>query len=491
MSLNSLESLLLQLSIIPIIGEHRARIIITFVLIIPLICSSSTIAIPRLIIERVLGVGLLLFGSETHVILINSIDRGLSLIMWVLLWALCPVLILAELDGLPELVVLGNRPDAAWLILTGLLAFTCSLRTFVLVLKVCFLDLELFYHLTRFKGQILALLEFIVIFFNNHTLYILRVFPLIARMLRIRGEAICSLPMTLDGVLLGVQYVGMLLILLDVLRGIANLVETRPVGLTLVLVSFRLVLRTKVLVNALHRRSIHVSIVVWAARLVIIISIRSYFVHDLFGIKLWDVHITTVTARIIPDNLLMICDLGKIEGRLTILTIIITLDLIFPNFLPFGIHGRLHFLLLDSVLIIAKVFVCVDLALIIEVAHRLQKLFLLLDLWDSARALALGINIVIFVVRNSLACGVFSNVLTVDSWHRCLSIICNIFILLSRLLGHINGIVSPVSIVSVLLILRLIHLADLSRECLCHIAKLTYLANIDVRSLTHFRHAVA
>ena len=83
--------------------------------------------------------------------------------------------------------------------------------------------------------------------------------------------------MTLDGVLLGVQYVGMIVILLDVLRGIANLVETWPVGSTLILVSFRLVLRTKDLVNALHRRSIHVSIVEWATRLVIIISIRSHF----------------------------------------------------------------------------------------------------------------------------------------------------------------------------------------------------------------------
>lgn len=112
--------------------------------------------------------------------------------------------ILAEFNGLPELVVLGNRSDATCLILTGLLAFTCSLGTFILILKICFLDLKLFYHLTRFKRQILALLEFIVVFFNDHVLYILRVFSLIARMRMIRKETILGLSIALDGILLGV-----------------------------------------------------------------------------------------------------------------------------------------------------------------------------------------------------------------------------------------------------------------------------------------------
>lgn len=69
---------------------------------------------------------------------------------------------------------------------------------------------------------------------------------------------------------------------------------------------------TKVIINALHRRSIHVSIV-RAARLVMMHTNRSDFIHDLFGIKLWYMNITTITARVIADNLLVICDLGHIE----------------------------------------------------------------------------------------------------------------------------------------------------------------------------------
>lgn len=266
-------------------------------------------------------------------------------------------------------------------------------------------------------------------------------------MLMIRIETILSLSITLHGDLLGIKSVRvLLLVLLDVLCSVTNLIKMRPIGLTLILIIsifFRLVLRTIVFVNALHRRPIHVSM--RAARVVILISIWSYFVHNFFGIKLWYMNITTINARIISDNLLMICDLGKIEWRCTINILVIRImNLVFTNLLPFGVHRCLNFLLTNSILSVGKVFIRINLILIIKVTHCLQKLFLLFDLRNSFRAFALiSVNIVFFLARK-----VFSYMLTIDSWHRCLSIICNIFIrLLSRL---INCMISLVSIVSIL-----------------------------------------
>ena len=142
------------------------------------------------------------------------------------------------------------------------------------------------------------------------------------------------------------------------------------------------------------------------------------------------------------------------------------------------VHRCLHFL---SILTIGDVLVHIDLVLIIEITHRLQKLFLLFDLRNTVRALALlGVKIVLIT-----ACRVLGDVLTVDSWHRCLSIIRDIFIQVLRL---VDGVVSLVSIVS---ILSLVHLANLSREGLRHVAELTYLANVNICSLSHFSHAVA
>lgn len=211
--------------------------------------------------------------------------------------SLSRVLVLAKFNGFTELVIFGHWADAAWFVLTGLLAFTCGLRTFVLVFEICFLDLELLDHLTGFIWQVLevlTLLKLIIVFFNDHALYVPRVFPLVARILLI-GLKSLGLSVTLHRVLLRIYDAGVLLILLDVFRSIAYLIEMRPIGLALVLVFFRFIVRTKVIVNALHRRSVHVSSIVRATRIILIANRRN-FVHDLFCIELGDMHIATVAA---------------------------------------------------------------------------------------------------------------------------------------------------------------------------------------------------
>ena len=164
-------------------------------------------------------------------------------------------------------------------------------------------------------------------------------------------------------------------------------------------------------------------------------------------------------------------------------SIILIVIPIFQILLSFGVHGGLHLLL---ILIAPKVLSRRDVVLVVEVAHGLQELFLLFDLGDAFGAfLLVGVTDFSF-----LACEVFGDVLTIDSRHGRLRIIRDIFVIF--LVRVVNRIVPPVSVVAILTstVMRLVHLADLSRKSLRHIAEITNFAYIDVSSLTHFGHTI-